>query len=66
MSNPLASELLTPGEVVARYKGAITTRTLANWRSQQQGPTYIKVGSRVLYPADALAAWEVSRTLTVA
>ena len=58
---------LTPQQVADRYKGAITVRTLANWRSIGQGPDYVKIGGKVVYPADALKIWEDSRrrSLTV-
>lgn len=58
-------EYLTPAELVARYKGAITIRTLANWRSSGDGPAYTKVGGRVLYSAEAVINWERQRTLGV-
>lgn len=56
-------EYLTPVELVARYKGAITIRTLANWRSSGDGPAYTKVGGRVLYSAESVMNWERARTL---
>lgn len=56
-------EYLTPVELVARYKGAITIRTLANWRSSGDGPAYTKVGGRVLYSVAAVINWERQRTL---
>ena len=57
----------TPQQVADRYKGAITVRTLANWRSIGQGPDYVKIGGKVVYPSDALKIWEDSRrrSLTV-
>lgn len=51
----------TPQEVAARYEGAITVRTLANWRSTGQGPDYVKIGGKVMYPVDTLTKWEDSR-----
>ena len=54
---------LTPAELVERYRGSITIRTLANWRSTGEGPRYTKIGGRVLYPLDAVKVWEESRTL---
>jgi len=58
------SEYLTPNELAARYKGAITVRTLANWRSTGHGPRFTKIGGRVLYPVEAVNTWEKSRTKT--
>lgn len=58
------TEYLTPLELAARYKGSITVRTLANWRSTGHGPKFTKIGGRVLYPVDAVMEWEKSRTKT--
>lgn len=55
-------QYLTPNELAARYKGSITVRTLANWRSTGNGPRFTKIGGRVLYPVDAVIEWEKSRT----
>lgn len=55
-------QYLTPTELAARYKGRITVRTLANWRSTKNGPRFTKIGGRVLYPVDAVIEWEKSRT----
>lgn len=50
--------LLTPAEVVERYRGVVSIRTLANWRSQGIGPRWVKIGKAVLYPVDNLTEWE--------
>lgn len=55
------TELIPPSELASRYKGRVTERTLANWRSTGQGPRFIKVGGRVMYPVDAVIAWEQKR-----
>lgn len=55
------SPFLTPQQVADRYSSAITPRTLANWRSTGQGPDYVKIGGKVMYPVDALLTWEASR-----
>lgn len=54
----MANDFLTPAEVVARWNGAVTTGTLANWRSRKEGPPFQKFGSRVRYPVASLAQWE--------
>jgi predicted DNA-binding transcriptional regulator AlpA len=49
------SEFLTEKEV-----GAILRRsgpTFRRWRATGRGPSWIKIGGRVLYPARDLAAW---------
>lgn len=68
MSDPTKQPLpddetyLTDEEVVARYNGNLTTRTLANWRSLKSGgPDYVKLGGKVLYPLSRLIAWETDR-----
>ena len=60
MSNDNGKKFLTPQQVVALW-GVVTVRTLANWRSIKQGPDYIKIGGRVMYPVEAIAEWEQSR-----
>lgn len=52
----------TPKELVERYKGTITLRTLANWRCTGDGARYTKIGGRVLYPTEAVLEWELKRT----
>lgn len=61
----LPAHYLTPTELVERYKKAITLRTLANWRCSGDGPSYTKIGGRVLYPSEAVTKWETGRTLGV-
>jgi len=53
-----AGPLLTPEEVVERYRGFVTVGTLANWRVKRIGPDFLKVGKAVLYPVAALEAWD--------
>lgn len=35
----------------------ISPRTLVSWRSRGMGPTYIKVGRRVVYLQSDIVAW---------
>lgn len=56
-------EFFTPAELAARYKGQITTRTLANWRSAGIGPPFTKVGGRILYTVSDIVEWERKRTV---
>ncbi len=53
---------LTPEDISKRYKGTISPRTLANWRSSGEGPAFTKIGGRVLYPLDKVMEWEEKRT----
>lgn len=52
------AEYLTPAELAKRWNGAVTTGTLANWRSKGTGPAFAKFGSRVRYPLAKVIAWE--------
>ena len=38
-------------------------QTLAHWRSQGRGPTYVKVGGRVVYRGADLNAWLALHTI---
>lgn len=56
---------LTPKEVSDHFGGRISTRTLANWRSiGNVGPKFLKLGGKILYPAEEIAAWEQRRTVS--
>lgn len=57
------NRLLTPGELTARWRDTITLATLSTWRSRKQGPPYVKVGGRVLYPLEGVEAYERKRTM---
>ena len=49
---------LSVADMVARYKGTITKGTLANWRVNRKGPSFVKLGGRVLYPVADVEKWE--------
>lgn len=51
---------LTPQELSKRWDGRITVKTLANWRSDpaRKGPTFRRLGNKILYPLSAVAAFE--------
>lgn len=53
---------LTPDDLVERYRGKISRRTFANWRSNHEGPKFTKVGGRVLYRLENVLEWEQKRT----
>jgi len=57
-SNDNAPQFLTANELVERWRGAISLGTLANWRAKKQGPGFNKFGTKVLYPAEEVAAYE--------
>lgn len=43
---------LTGAEVAERWR--ISPRTLEGWRDKGIGPTFVRIGSRVRYPIDAI------------
>jgi len=49
---------LTAEEVSERYRGEISVGTLRNWRAMRRGPAFLRVGKAILYPTDALDAWD--------
>lgn len=53
---------LTTAEVLERFRGMLSDKTLANWRARGEGPPYMKAGGRVLYPLASLIEWENKRT----
>ena len=59
-----ATAFLTADEVVDRYRGQLTARTLANWRMKRIGPDFVKIGKAVLYPLSALEAWDAQNRVT--
>ncbi|QHD08596.1 hypothetical protein PspR76_24005 [Pseudomonas sp. R76] len=58
-----ASFILTPTELVQRWRNRVSVRTLANWRSNSNGPRYVKISGRVGYKLADVAAWEGKRTV---
>lgn len=58
ISSEHMGKYLTPEELVARWKGTIKSETLANWRAAKKGPTYVKLGGRILYVHACVVAWE--------
>ena len=57
-------DTLTPDQLAARWK--MTEKTLANERALGIGPDYIRISARrVVYPLDAVLAWEECRRVRV-
>ena len=54
-------EYATPEDLVERYRGRVTKRTLNNWRCNKEGPLPTKIGGRVLYKWSDVFEWERSR-----
>lgn len=60
MHPPATSNLLPKPEAARRL--AISVRTLERQIDAGTGPAVTRIGSRVLIPEDALAAWVAART----
>lgn len=63
-TSPRLSDSLTIDELVERWKGLIKRQTLANWRSKGQGPSYQKIGGRVLCPLSEIERYERERLIS--
>jgi len=48
-------------EVAAEVLLLKSVDTLATWRSQKKGPTYVKLGKRVFYTVNDLGQWIVAQ-----
>jgi hypothetical protein len=55
---------LNQKELSARW--SISHRTLERWRWLGQGPSYLKIGGRVVYRLDDIEAYEASQVHAVA
>jgi hypothetical protein len=56
--------LLTPKELLSRWKGMVSEGTLRNWRTEGRGPRYIKPHAKcILYPLDAVVEYEQANTV---
>lgn len=53
---------LTPKETAERLR--VTTGTLANWRVLGQGPKFVKLGRKVLYPVAQIERYETAQLRT--
>lgn len=51
--------LFTPRQLAARW--GMSEKTLERWRSLGTGPTYLKLGSRVMYPLSSITQHEQGR-----
>lgn len=63
------TDVLTPEQLVARWRNQITLKTLANWRSMGKGPKFFRPGGgkrgKILYRmADVLKVEEQSKEHT--
>lgn len=57
-SGPESKRYLTQRELLDRWRGEIKLATLTTWRSRKQGPPYVKVGGKILYPLGGVEEYE--------
>lgn len=50
--------LLSPSDLVRRWGGIVTEKTLRNWRCDETGPKHSRLGGKVVYPSNWLETWE--------
>ena len=55
------TKFLKPHQLVERWQGLVTEKTLANWRCSGDGPRYIKIGGKVAYSLEAVEEYERRR-----
>jgi hypothetical protein len=60
-TDPRSRRYLSVAELVARYERRVSARTLRRWRSTGAGPSWIRLGLKILYPLDDLERWEQAR-----
>ena len=58
----MAQHMLTAKELADRW--ATSVAALANWRSAERGPAYVKLGRRVRYRLDDVERFEREHTVT--
>lgn len=59
---PENDQELIPAHRLSVYIG-IAAQTLARWRSEGQGPAFVKLGHRVAYRTGDVRQWLAKRTL---
>ncbi len=55
---------LSPDELMRRWRFKITLKTLSNWRSLKQGPSFVKQCGCPLYPIEAVLEYERCHAMT--
>lgn len=64
MSTTQRPQFLTPAQLSDRWGNRIGPRTLANWRSQGNGPPFVKIGGAIAYRLADVEAWENRNTVS--
>jgi hypothetical protein len=55
------ARLLSVSELIARYCGRISSRTLKRWRKVGCGPEWSRLGGRIFYTLRDVEEWEHQR-----
>ena len=64
MTTTSRPQFLTPAQLSDRWGGMIGPRTLANWRSQGNGPPFVKIGGAIAYRLADVEAYEAKQTVS--
>jgi len=59
--DPLDTKVMLSTRELAKYWG-IKIQTIQKWRTTGDGPIYIKIGNRCMYPRKAILAYQQRRT----
>lgn len=51
---------LNAAELATRW--GVSVGTLANWRSEEKGPSFVKIGTRVMYSLKVIEMFEENNT----
>lgn len=54
---------LTQSELSERWNGTIKVGTLRNWRNQGKGPSFVKLGSKAVYPLAEVEKYEAENLI---
>ena len=56
-------KLLTAQQLAERWENKVQLRTIERWRSTGQGPKFMRLGGKVLYPIAEVEAFEDRSTV---
>jgi hypothetical protein len=61
-AGPYAPQARHLNQIELARRWSLSPRTLERWRWQRVGPGYLKIGGRVVYPLEAVQAYESAQT----
>lgn len=65
MQEKILVEKLVPAKDASHLLG-LKQHTLTVWRHERRGPTYVRLGNRIFYPAEALNRFIAENTVSPA